>query len=196
LGAVALSIGASGCGENVQATPQVVIDAQIGPGKHSNAECPQSASPWFQIGYIGNPGLGRVDPNDPNSALKDPPQPAKDGAEEQQGTAAVSCSVIAAGDGFDLALHAELSGATGGAITITGHILRAVDSPGLSAAIARKGEAYSANGTCVATFDTALGQGVASGRVWARLDCPDAAAPSLQRVCATHAEFRFENCAQ
>lgn len=187
---------AAGCSDNTQATPRVTFDSSIGPGKHSSAECSQQAAPWFTIGSFGNPALGRENPDDPSSPLKDPVRPVEDGAADQQGTASVSCSVVEAGDGFDVALHAELTGATGGAMTVTGHVLRSVDSPGISAALTRKGETYNAAGTCVVTFSTAAGHGIAGGRIWALLDCPNAEAPSQQRICATHAELRFENCSQ
>jgi len=185
----------SGCKDEVQATPRVTFDSSIALGKHSSKECTQTGS-WFKIGSFGNPALGRTNPDDPASPLVDPVKPVEDGGDDQQGKASVSCSVVESGDGFDVALHAELSGATGGAMTITGRLLRAVESKGVSAALTRKGETYNGAGNCTVTFNTAIGHAIAAGRVWAQLDCPDAEAPSQQRICATTAEFRFENCAQ
>ena len=192
---VALVTSALACGEDVQATPRVTFDSSISPGKHSSKDCTQTGT-WFTIGSFGNPALGRVNPDDKESPLVDPVRPVDDGGEDQQGKASVSCSVIEARDGFDIALHAELTGATGGAMTVTGHVLRSADSPGISAALTRKGETYNAAGNCIITFNTAVGHAVAAGRVWGLLDCPDAEAPSQQRVCTTHAELRFENCSQ
>ncbi len=192
----ALAALAGGCSDNVQATPRVIFDSTITPGRHTDPKlgdiCTQTGT-WFKIGDFGNPALGRK--GDAQSDLVAPPHPVDDGAEEQQGHATVACSVVAAGDGFDIALHAELNGATGGAMTMTGHLKRRDTSPGISLALTRKGETYSANGGCTVTFVTS-DQNIEAGRVWAAIDCPDAAAPSQQRVCTTHADFRFENCSQ
>jgi hypothetical protein len=193
--ALVTSIVVIGCKNDTQATPRVTFDSSIGPGSHSAAECTQKGT-WFSIGSFGNPALGRENPDDPESPLKDPVRPVDDGASDQQGTVSVSCSVVEAGDGFDIALHAELNGATGGAMTVTGHVLRGADSPNISAAMTRKGETYSGANNCTIKFSTAPGHAVAGGRIWASLDCPDAEAPSQQRICATKAEMRFENCTQ
>lgn len=191
---VALVTGAltAGCKDDVQATPRVTFTSRIGKGKHSPKECAQDGT-WFEIGSFGNPGAGLENPDDPASPLKDPVRPVEDGAADQQGTVSISCSVVEAGDGFDVALQAVLTGATGGAMTLTGHLLRAVESKGITLALTRKGETYTSNG-CVVTFNTAVGHAIAAGRVWATIDCADAEAPSQQRICATHADFRFENC--
>jgi hypothetical protein len=192
---VALVTAALGCKDDEQATPRVTFDSTISPGKHTSKECAQTGT-WFTIGSFGNPALGKVNPDDPESPLKDPVRPVDDGGDDGQGKASISCSVVEDGDGFNVALSAELSGATGGAMVMTGRVLREIDSPGITMRLSRKGETYAANGTCIMTFNKAIGHGVAGGRVWGIVDCPDAEAPSLQRICATHAELRFENCAQ
>ena len=192
--ALLAAVFGSGCEDDVQATPRVTFDSTISPGKHSSKECAQTGT-WFTIGSFGNPALGRVNPEDPESPLKDPVRPVDDGGEDQQGKAAISCSVVEDGDGFNVALSAELTGAPGGAMVMAGRVLRSIDSPNITLRLSRKGETYGAT-TCVMTFNTGVGHGVAAGRVWGVVDCPDAEAPSLQRICATHAELRFENCAQ
>jgi hypothetical protein len=184
-----------GCSDNVQATPRVTFESTISPGRHTSMECTQTGT-WFTIGSFGNPALGHQNPADDQSPLVDPVRPVDDGGDDQQGKASVSCSVVEAGEGFDVALHAELSGATGGAMTLTGHIKRQDTSPGVSLATTRKGETYNGSANCTVTFNTAVGHAIAGGRVWALIDCPDAEAPSQQRICATHSEFRFENCTQ
>jgi len=193
--ALVTSVLLIGCKNDTQATPRVTFDSSIRPGTHSSMECTQTGT-WFTIGSFGNPALGRENAEDPESPLKDPVRPVDDGGQDGQGTASVSCSVVEAGDGFDVALHAELSGAAGGAMTVTGHVLRGADSPGISAALTRKGETYNGSKNCTITFSSAAGHAVAAGRVWGLLDCPNAEAPSQQRICATHAELRFENCTQ
>jgi hypothetical protein len=184
----------SGCGTDVQATPRVTFDSSITPGTHSSTECTQTGS-WFTIGSFGNPALGRENPDDPNSPLKDPVRPVEDGGDDQQGKAAVSCSVVASGDGFDVRLSAELTGATGGAMTMSGHVLRGVDSPNITLRLSRQGETYAAT-NCVMSFPVADPEPVAAGRIWGTVTCADAEAPAAQRVCTTTAQLRFENCAQ
>jgi transposase-like protein len=53
---------------------------------------------------------------------------------------------------------------------------------------------------CAGCGETALdatrGEGIAAGRVWAEVDCPNAANPAVQKVCAATMQLRFENCAQ
>jgi len=194
--ALVTSILVIGCKEDTQATPRVTFDSSIAAGKHSSTECTQKGA-WFSIGSFGNPGLGEKPSDDPeNRELIDPVRPVDDGAQDQQGTASVSCSVVEAGDGFDIALSAQLTGATGGSVIVTGRVLRGVNSPNITAALTRKGETYSGAKNCMITFDPAQGHAVAGGRIWALLDCPDAEAPSQQRICATKAQMRFENCAQ
>ena len=193
--ALVTSILVVGCKDDQQATPRVTFDSSIKAGSHSTTECAQTGT-WLTIGSFGNPALGRENPDDPESPLKDPVRPVDDGGEDQQGTVSVSCSVVESGDGFDVAAQAQLTGATGGAVTVTGHVLRGADSPGLSVVMSRKGESYSGTNNCTMTFSTAAGHGVAGGRIWGLVDCPDAEAPSQQRTCATHAELRFENCTQ
>src|SRR4051794_1808182 len=84
---VALAL-AGGCSSTTQATPRITFDSSISPGKHSSAECTQTGT-WFTIGSFGNPALGKVNPEDPESPLKDPVKPVDDGGEDQQGTAVV-----------------------------------------------------------------------------------------------------------
>lgn len=192
---LATVILSSGCGEDVQATPRVTFDGSISAGKHSPAECGQSASPWFKIGSFGSPSLGRVNPEDPDSPLKVPSNPIEDGAAFEQGEVAVSCRVAEDGDAFAVELQSILSGATGGAVTIKGKVLRTGDSPDIYVSMARRGEGF-ASSKCTITFNSLLGHGVAAGRVWGFVECPDAEAPSQGRVCKTNGEFRFENCGQ
>jgi hypothetical protein len=63
------------------------------------------------------------------------------------------------------------------------------------AALTQVGETF-ADSSCTAHFDTTRGEGIAAGRVWAEVDCPNAANPAVQKVCAATMQLRFENCAQ
>jgi hypothetical protein len=189
-----LSLVAAGCADDEVSTPRVTFESDIKAGTHTVQECGQSGI-FLVIGSFGNPALGREDPANPESPLKDPVRPVEDGAPEQQGSVALTCSVTSAGDGFNVAASAQLTGATGGSVTITGVIKPNVDNPNITMSLTRKGETFS-DKNCTVRFDTVVGHAVAGGRLWASIDCPNAERPSAQQICATHAQFRFENCAQ
>jgi hypothetical protein len=191
-GVVALS--ANGCSDPEQATPRITFDSQVFPGTHKSTECGKTGT-WFTIGSFGNPALGRTNPMDPESPLIDPVKPVDDGAEDQQGVAVVSCSVVEEGDGYKVQAHAELTGATGGAVTIVGHFGKAGDQPEISVSLTKRGETFK-DDHCTARFDTTLGHAVAAGRVWAQVECANAEYASAQQICASKAQFRFENCSQ
>jgi hypothetical protein len=192
--ALVAGLSAAGCKDDTQATPRVVFDSEIQPGTHSVKDCPKTG-PEFTIGSFGNPMLGRVDPANPDSPLKVPVVPVDDGGDDQQGKVSISCSVTANGDSFDVSAQAILSGATGGSVTIAGTFGRAGDIPNITMNLSKGGETFSAH-DCVVRYDTSLGHAVAAGRVWAEIDCANAMNPGAQQTCATHAEFRFENCSQ
>ena len=49
---------------------------------------------------------------------------------------------------------------------------------------------------CTVSFPEA-GMGVASGRIWGVVDCPDAVIPSQpSRICRVGGVVRFENCGE
>jgi hypothetical protein len=189
-----VAVTANGCSDPAKATSRVAFDSTVEPGTHKSTECGKTGT-WFTIGSFGNPALGRTNPDDPESPLKDPVVPIEDGAPDQQGTVAVSCSVTTEGDGFHVGAHAELSGATGGAVTIQGHFNKTGDSPDVTVALTKRGETFT-DTKCTVKFDTLLGHAVAAGRVWAMVECANAEYPSAQQICASRAHFRFENCAQ
>lgn len=186
---------AAGCADEPQATPRVTFESQVIPGNHTQADCPGRTGAWLEIGSFGNPALGRKDPANPESELIDPVRPIDDGASDQQGTVSISCSVTEKGDGFDVRATATLTGATGGAVTITGLFRPAGDQTDITMALTKRGETFSSS-KCVARYDTQLGHAVAAGRVWATIDCNDAEFPSAQQICKSSAQFRFENCSQ
>ncbi len=190
-GAAALT---AGCKDDVAPTAKVTFDSSISNGTHKSTECGKTGL-WFTIGSFGTPAAGRVDPNDPESPLKDPVRPIEDGAEDQQGSVALSCSVVGAGEGFNVRASAQLTGATGGSFTVIGFFKPGGEQQNITLSMTKKGETFSQT-TCKATFDSAVGQAVASGRLWAVITCPDAEYASAQQICATRAEVRLENCTQ
>ncbi|MDB4935997.1 MAG: hypothetical protein JWP87_2969 [Labilithrix sp.] len=189
-----VAASANGCSDPEQATPRVAFDSSVFPGKHPATGCGKTGT-WFTIGNFGNPALGRMNPADPESPLIDPVVPIDDGAADQQGTVSISCSVAEDGDGFQVKAHAELTGATGGAVTISGRFTKDGDQPDITVALTTHGETFT-DAHCTASFDKTLGHAVAAGRVWAQVVCPNAEYQSAQQICESKAQFRFENCAQ
>jgi len=181
------------CAEDTQATPRVIFSSSIVPGKHPVSECPETGT-WFTIGAFPNPDLGREDPANPESPLKDPGRPVEDGANEQSGKVTISCAVVPNGDAFDVRATAELSGQGGGFFQVVGTFRAQGEQPGITVSLAKEGRSYKQN-DCVARYTTST-QTVAAGRVWAEIDCPKLEAPSIQRTCTGSMQFRFENCGQ
>jgi hypothetical protein len=182
-----------GCSDPAQATPRVTFDSQVTAGKHPAAMCGKTGT-WFTIGSFGNPQLGHMN-GDPAAPLIDPVRPVDDGAADQQGNASISCSVTAEGDGFQVKATAQLTGATGGSVSMFGHVATSGDSPNVTLNLTKLGETFKSD-ACVVTYDTVAGQAVAAGRIWANVDCADADNAQSQQLCTSHAQIRLENCAQ
>jgi hypothetical protein len=188
----------AGCAEDEIATPRVVIDSTISPGSGRTAkECPETGS-WFQIGSFGNPAAGKVDENNPESPLKDPPRPVDDGADETAlgGKVTVTCSVVPRDDGFDVLATAQLNaaGKASGLIKVTGFFKPGQDNEPVDIIVSKDGRGYK-QANCKTSF-VGPTQTVAAGRVWAEVTCPDATYEAGQRICLANAQFRFENCGQ
>lgn len=164
------------------AVPRVTFDSAYSPGTHPAADCGKAGTALL-IGSFGNPALG------------EPVRPVADGAMDGDGTVAVSCSVTADGDAFQVNAHAQLTGSKGGAVTLSGRMANVGDQTGISVSITQLGETFADSG-CTARFDATLGQGIAAGRVWAQVDCPNAANAAAQRICTAAMQLRFENCTQ
>ncbi len=177
------AVSTSGCSDDDPKPARVIFESTISPGSNPPAECPESGV-WFSIGTFGAPPAV-------------PAKPIEDGAPEQQGTAAVTCQVSPAGDGFTVRATAKLTGATGGSFTLNGsNVKEQGEQTNISAIFSKVGRtgAYNAS-NCVVKYETAS-QGIAAGRVWGNLTCAQAVASQEQRTCQAVAQFRFENCAQ
>ncbi|HVH47283.1 MAG TPA: hypothetical protein VM925_33330 [Labilithrix sp.] len=176
----------AGCEEEEKATPQVIIgDARLARGAES-PDCKDSR-PLFAIGSFGVP------------ALDEPSVAVKDGAQAEQGTVSIACSVTSAGNGeFNVDATVALSGATGGAFHVDGKFKTTGEQTNIRArfsSIASANTYEQSDRGCIVHYDTPY-QGVAAGRVWGRVDCPKALLSGADTSCAATATFRFENCAQ
>jgi hypothetical protein len=174
---------ASACSDPEPATPQVIFDGRFEKGSTNCTEVGGA----FTIGDFGNQA---VEP-------KIPVRPVQDGASEQQGSVSISCSVTPAGnEEFNVSASVQLSGATGGLFRVTGKFKAGAENTA-SAVFARTARAsYTQDdGKCTVVF-TPPYQGVAAGRVWGEISCPNAEDKTAQVTCVGKAQFRFENCAQ
>ncbi len=191
-----------GCSSDKKATARVTFDSDIQAGSHTVSKDPETAcmddGPFLAIGSFGNPGAGK----NPDGSPVDPVTPVDDGTGFGQGTASVTCSVTAEGDGFHVSATAALGGAKGGEFYIDGHFTAMGDQGNINASFSSQGRGnYIADGKsgstlCTARYDQPL-MAVAAGRVWADIDCPDASdRGGSQRICHLSAQFRFENCNQ
>ncbi len=182
----ALTVLTAGCEDDKKATPQVIFSGRIQQG--SGNDCRDTGSLMEDIGDFGNLAL-------------EPPVASKavaDGESAGQGSASVTCSVVAAGaDEFDVSGSIALSGATGGFFRIDGKFKTSGEQTQVHVIVSNR---KTANGyeqkdrACIVRYGTSF-QGVAAGRVWGEVTCPKAENTSdPSRACELIAEFRFENC--
>jgi hypothetical protein len=90
---------------------------------------------------------------------------------------------------------AQLTGATGGSVSMFGHVATSGESPNVTVNLTKLGETFKSD-ACIVTYDTVAGQAVAAGRIWANVDCADANNAQSQQLCTSHVQIRLENCAQ
>lgn len=195
---VALFVGSAmaastACSDPEPAIPQVAFESTVTAGQNPSVGCPLTGT-WFNVGSFGNLAAAAAEGREPREDEK--PKPSPNGTTEQQGQVEVSCSVTAAGDGFNVTAFTKLSGPNGGAFTVSGVFKPSGDQANISASFSRAGQsgAYKQNG-CTVRY-VGPNQGVAAGRVWGEITCPKVEEPGAQRVCEAKAQFRFENCAQ
>lgn len=175
------------CSDDDKATPQVIFDGNITTGNHSATECTETGG--FTVGDFGN--LAAQPPT--GSA------PVKDGDTFEGAKATVVCSVTSAGnETFNVSATLDLSGSAGGVFRVDGQFKTTGQQTGIHAFFSRRfsGNAYDeTDRACTVDFTTTY-QGVAAGRVWGQLNCPNAVNTAGDRTCAITSNFRFENCAQ
>jgi hypothetical protein len=177
------------CSNSSPAVPQAYITATVSPGNHPSNVCPvlASVSGWVTL---GTPQASVADGNTQNGA-----------------TAGVSCTVTSNPDGsFNVTGNVSLTGDNGGSVFISGKFQ---PPPATVQQVTGKfqrgdtggGKAF-AETDCTVTFSG--NQGVAAGRVWGNLNCPNivnmetmvVGPPGGFWTCAGTAEFKFENCAE
>ena len=174
-----------GCSDDEKATPQVIFEGEI---KGNAADC-AGAAPLFSVGSFGN-----LAANPPVAA-----SPVPDGSAFSQGAASISCSVVPAGNNeFTVAASVVLSGATGGLFRVDGPFKTGSEQTDIHAifsTVASGNKYEQLDRKCRVRYATTF-QGVASGRVWGEITCPNAVNVNADKTCEVTARFRFENCDQ
>jgi hypothetical protein len=175
---------ASACSDPAPPARRVILTATFGPGNHTGTECPIAQTDWVDIGSFGNPPLVPV-------------RPVQAGGDNGNGPVDVICSVKGNdAAGYDVAASATLSGLSGGTVSITGHFTTTGDQPNINGVFQRQDYGQFREADCTVTFTQNPNMGIAPGRVWGYLTCPNAARADQGRVCDAEAEIRFENCDQ
>ena len=199
--AVGLAIGIMtsqmGCSDPPAPTPRAAIFSQVGNGKHSQQECMLGAGQldWVLVGTIG--------PDRPPGAPVTPIESGGSNTSVGEFTAhgvGVDCTVVPSGDGFSVNAVATLQGI--GSMTVSGQFAKGPADGSLPppqmmvTGIFQRGDFGQFKQTdCVLSY-TRAEQGIAAGRLWGELSCPNAAYAQQNRICNGAAEIRFENCAQ
>ena len=167
------------CGGSTTFVPQVYIKASMGPTESAPASCMLApGTDWLDIGSLDGQTY----------------TPIANNVTDNGATVTVDCRVTPSAGGFDVSVTTSKTGdTTGGSLHIEGQFTATGTQ---SKIIASFGKAsignFSAN-DCTVQFTNQY-MGVAAGRVWGVIDCPDASYPSQMRTCDATAEFRFENC--
>lgn len=173
------------CSDDENAPPQVIFQGST--GNSPNKDC-RDSNELFDVGSFGIPAE-----NKPSVAVPT-------GSASGQGAADIVCSVQAAGpDTFNVSATLSVSGATGGLFSIEGQFKTSGAQTNIRVVASSRRSANSyeeKDRACVVTYDSP-NMGVAAGRVWGNVVCPNAINQSDDnRACKITAQFRFENCTQ
>jgi hypothetical protein len=192
--AAAAVVAAVACSNSPPALPQVYVMANVNPGSHPSNVCPilGSVSGWVTIGTTS--------------------ASVADGDNQNGAAVGVNCTVKSNGDGtFNVTANAALAGPNGGSFFVSGPMFAGPPGTTMLSGIVGKFQRGDTGGgqpfvdtNCTVTFSGS--QGVAAGRVWGNIECPNIVdmgqqvapitTPPMYLTCDGQAEFRFENCAQ
>jgi hypothetical protein len=179
----AVAFAPTGCSDPVNPPPRVVMESTVVQGAHGK-QCQISSVQWVNIGGFGNPAAGT------------PPRPVEDGTTDNGAAVHVSCSVKKNGSAYDVLAEAQISGPDGGTITIVGSFTEQGNQANLRGVFQRGDFGKYEQKDCTADYSPSTVAGVAPGRVWALMKCPNLARPDIDALCEGQVQFRFENCQQ
>jgi hypothetical protein len=200
---VAVPLAALGCTDDAIVLPRAIVDVDIGPSA-TVGSCGFVTSDLVSIGCAGTASKcssnadGRYLPVTHGSAIDSDGKPAESGIEVH-----VYCTIVSTANAFDVkvsALRVDPRNPTRNTekITIYGTIAPTRDPQPVTVTASNDGFAGFRNGSqgCTLSFPEAQ-MGIASGRLWARVDCPNAVIPTQEsRQCTLGGIVRFENCGE
>jgi hypothetical protein len=200
---VTAPLAALGCTDAPIVLPRAIVDVDVGPSA-TVGSCGFVTSDLVSIGCAGTGSRcsgnqeGRYLPVTHGNAIDSDGAPSDRGIEVH-----VYCSIISTSNAFDVklsALRVDPQNPTRNTekVTIYGTIAPTRDAQPVTVTASNASLAGFRNGSqgCTMSFpDQAMG--IASGRLWARIDCPNAVIPSQEsRECAVGGIVRFENCGE
>jgi len=185
------------CSGNKAPIPNAFVLAYVGPGNGGSSICGYQSDATFV--EIGSPHS-----MEPSTLTSGDFQPS-------WGTVHLDCKVDSSGGGnFFVQLSAEVDGPMGGSMTVVGTV-GPNGGTGLQGGFTAAGMgSFLDPNDCSITFVynnapvPVSGSPIASGRIWAHVDCPNAQQMGTSemgadggtsvRTCDGHADFLFQNC--
>lgn len=184
LAIVLATVGLVSCSNDSVAPPKAFVSAQVGPGNDKDAsgnptngasQCQLTTMTWISIGTETTS--------------------VETGSAQGSAQVDVACSVKASGSVFAVSASATLSQA--GTLSLSGNFTGTGTQTPIRATFVRADTGTFRETDCTVEYAAGTNQGVASGKVWGKLNCPALAFTTGQdRTCLGQAEFRFENCDQ
>jgi hypothetical protein len=200
---VTAPLAALGCTDAPIVLPRAIVDIDVSPSA-TVGSCGFVTSDLVSIGCAGTGSRcsgnteGRYLPVTHGSAIDSDGTPSDRGIEVH-----VYCTIVSTANAFDVKVSALRVDPQNPArntekITIYGTIAQSREAQPVTVTANNASLAGFRNGSqgCTMSFpDQAMG--IASGRLWARIDCPNAVIPTQEsRECALSGTVRFENCGE
>lgn len=197
---------AVGCTDAAIVLPRAIADINVGPSQRTGV--PSGACGFDEdavaIGCASSSSKcagareGLYLPVAHGGAIDSDGTPATSGTEVH-----VYCSVVSSGSKFDVKLStlrvdAQNPNRNTQKVTIYGTLVPSRDPQPVIVTVSSTNTASFTAGEsgCTISFPDAS-MGVASGRIWGVVDCPDAVIPSQpSRICRVGGVVRFENCGE
>lgn len=184
-------LGVAACSTE-PATPQAAVVSRLEVMNRTPDgvdPCPLSGE-WIKIGNFRGPGQNET-------------QLVLDGADQGGVPVKVDCAVIDNGGSFQVDAKGEVEGTEGGVVQLTGTFSPSGKQENVAVTFGRADYGSYTATDCTVSYYAANEdenqpsfRGVAAGRVWGFLTCPEVKAPDRNRACKASMQFRFENCAQ
>jgi hypothetical protein len=202
----AAPLAAIGCRDAAIVLPRAIADINVGPSQRAGV--PSGACGFDEdavsIGCASAASKcagareGLYLPVAHGDAVDGDGKPSESGTEVH-----VYCTVVSSGSSFDVKLSTlrvdpQNPNRNTQKVTIYGTLRPTRDPQAVIVTTSSSNTASFAAGEsgCTVSFPEA-GMGVASGRIWGVVDCPDAVIPSQpSRVCRVGGVVRFENCGE